>query len=224
MDNSPTQITTTNQGRRERFTSEQIREMELLFRNTPLPTNQQKLELADQLGISRRRIQVWFQNRRSKAKRQVAAANSRCSPALETPMEPSTTLQQRPTYNATSSVPLLRPSARPTAYFYQPTYALDNIFTDLDPEQQQQQQQSYPPAFVLHHSNQLPERTLPPPLTSPAPVSLYSQGTFTPVYWRTSLFDHSPAPPSTPLSNSSVLLSHETQQPRRGFHHHPASR
>ncbi|SAL94774.1 hypothetical protein [Absidia glauca] len=201
----------TSQSKRERFTAEQVQIMEHLFQLTPLPTNQQKLDLADQLGISRRRIQVWFQNRRSKAKRQLASASTTHSLDHTPIMEPPTAIEQSSAYNMTSS---LRPLARPTAYVYQPTYALDNIFTDMDPDLQQQR---YSPAFVFNQTNQPPGRTLPPPPPPPAPVSLYSQGTFTPVYWRTSLFDHSPAPLSVPLANTSVILSHETQQPRRGF-------
>ncbi|KAI8341340.1 Homeodomain-like protein, partial [Chlamydoabsidia padenii] len=55
---------------RERFSVEQVQQMEQVFERTPRPSSGEKEKMAKDFNTPKRRIQVWFQNRRSKSKRQ----------------------------------------------------------------------------------------------------------------------------------------------------------
>lgn len=54
---------------RQRFTAEETRILEDLFKSTIRPTAEAKQSLARQFGTSTQRIQIWFQNRRAKEKK-----------------------------------------------------------------------------------------------------------------------------------------------------------
>ncbi|XP_026660364.2 homeobox-leucine zipper protein GLABRA 2 isoform X2 [Phoenix dactylifera] len=51
-----------------RHTTEQIREMEALFKESPHPDEKQRQLLSKQLGLSARQVKFWFQNRRTQIK------------------------------------------------------------------------------------------------------------------------------------------------------------
>ncbi|XP_028756131.1 homeobox-leucine zipper protein GLABRA 2 [Neltuma alba] len=51
-----------------RHTAEQIREMEILFRESPHPDEKQRQQLSKQLGLAPRQVKFWFQNRRTQIK------------------------------------------------------------------------------------------------------------------------------------------------------------
>ncbi|GER48341.1 homeobox-leucine zipper protein GLABRA [Striga asiatica] len=51
-----------------RHTTEQIREMEALFKESPHPDEKQRLQLSKQLGLHPRQVKFWFQNRRTQIK------------------------------------------------------------------------------------------------------------------------------------------------------------
>ncbi|CAL9109771.1 unnamed protein product [Musa acuminata var. zebrina] len=51
-----------------RHTTEQIREMEALFKESPHPDEKQRQQLSNQLGLSARQVKFWFQNRRTQIK------------------------------------------------------------------------------------------------------------------------------------------------------------
>ncbi|XP_042438930.1 homeobox-leucine zipper protein GLABRA 2-like [Zingiber officinale] len=51
-----------------RHTTEQIREMEVLFKDSPHPDEKQRQQLSKQLGLSTRQVKFWFQNRRTQIK------------------------------------------------------------------------------------------------------------------------------------------------------------
>ncbi|KAF5726875.1 homeobox-leucine zipper protein GLABRA 2 [Tripterygium wilfordii] len=51
-----------------RHTSEQIREMDALFKESPHPDEKQRQQLSKQLGLAPRQIKFWFQNRRTQIK------------------------------------------------------------------------------------------------------------------------------------------------------------
>ncbi|CAO3586472.1 unnamed protein product [Absidia cylindrospora] len=67
---SPKTMGTSPRGRRERFLPEQVSRLEEVFSETQSPTSTMKDQLTKELGTTRRRVQVWFQNQRSKSKRQ----------------------------------------------------------------------------------------------------------------------------------------------------------
>ncbi|CAK9310496.1 unnamed protein product [Citrullus colocynthis] len=54
--------------RKNRHTLEQIREMEMLFKESPHPDEKQRQQLSQKLGLSCRQIKFWFQNRRTQIK------------------------------------------------------------------------------------------------------------------------------------------------------------
>ncbi|KAI9596082.1 Homeodomain-like protein, partial [Syncephalis fuscata] len=56
------------QGRpkRRRANNNQLGELELVFQRTFYPSTAERLELAHKLGMTPRRVQIWFQNQRQK--------------------------------------------------------------------------------------------------------------------------------------------------------------
>jgi len=55
--------------KRQRTTPEQLEVLEKVYENEKLPNSDLRKELAIQLGMTPRRVQVWFQNKRAKEKR-----------------------------------------------------------------------------------------------------------------------------------------------------------
>jgi len=53
---------------RQNFTTTQLAVLECVFSTTPLPRKAIRAQLAEQLGLPQRSVQVWFQNRRQKWK------------------------------------------------------------------------------------------------------------------------------------------------------------
>lgn len=48
---------------RQNFTCKQLAVLECVFNSTPLPRKAIRAQLAEQLGLPQRSVQVWFQNR-----------------------------------------------------------------------------------------------------------------------------------------------------------------
>ncbi|KZT02897.1 homeobox-domain-containing protein [Laetiporus sulphureus 93-53] len=59
--------------KRSRVTPEQLAQLERFFEVNRNPTAAQRKEICDQLGMAERQTQIWFQNRRAKAKLQAGA-------------------------------------------------------------------------------------------------------------------------------------------------------
>ena len=55
--------------KRQRTTPEQLIILEEVFNTNNTPDQQTRQKLADELGMSSRRVQIWFQNKRAKLKR-----------------------------------------------------------------------------------------------------------------------------------------------------------
>lgn len=67
--NSPTYESNSSKKKRQRTSPEQLAILEQIFQTDKMPNQQTRVQLADQLGMSSRRVQIWFQNKRAKVKR-----------------------------------------------------------------------------------------------------------------------------------------------------------
>eukprot|EP01088_Endostelium_zonatum_P021119 TRINITY_DN8133_c0_g1_i1.p1 TRINITY_DN8133_c0_g1~~TRINITY_DN8133_c0_g1_i1.p1 ORF type:complete len:295 (-),score=53.51 TRINITY_DN8133_c0_g1_i1:6-890(-) len=67
-DSNTNHVNDARKRRRERATSEQKTILEAAFADDQLPSKKTKERLAQKLGISVKRVQIWFQNRRAKEK------------------------------------------------------------------------------------------------------------------------------------------------------------
>ncbi|KIY44085.1 homeobox-domain-containing protein, partial [Fistulina hepatica ATCC 64428] len=54
--------------KRSRVTPEQLKELEILFAADRSPTAARRKEISERLGMDERQTQIWFQNRRAKAR------------------------------------------------------------------------------------------------------------------------------------------------------------
>jgi len=58
-----------NKKKRQRTSPDQLAILEEIFQTDKMPNQQTRVHLADKLGMSSRRVQIWFQNKRAKVKR-----------------------------------------------------------------------------------------------------------------------------------------------------------
>lgn len=58
-----------NKKKRQRTSPDQLAILEEMFETDKMPNQQTRVHLADRLGMSSRRVQIWFQNKRAKVKR-----------------------------------------------------------------------------------------------------------------------------------------------------------
>jgi hypothetical protein len=68
-----------NKKKRQRTSPDQLAILEQIFQTDKMPNQQTRVQLADQLGMSSRRVQIWFQNKRAKVKRSVSKNDTECS-------------------------------------------------------------------------------------------------------------------------------------------------
>lgn len=70
-----------NKKKRQRTSPDQLAILEQIFQTDKMPSQQTRVQLADQLGMSSRRVQIWFQNKRAKVKR--GQTKSEASPSSD---------------------------------------------------------------------------------------------------------------------------------------------
>jgi len=68
-----------NKKKRQRTSPDQLAILEQIFQTDKMPNQQTRVQLADQLGMSSRRVQIWFQNKRAKVKRSSMKQDGDCS-------------------------------------------------------------------------------------------------------------------------------------------------
>jgi hypothetical protein len=64
-----------NKKKRQRTSPDQLAILEQIFQTDKMPSQQTRVQLADQLGMSSRRVQIWFQNKRAKVKRGISKSS-----------------------------------------------------------------------------------------------------------------------------------------------------
>jgi len=69
-----------NKKKRQRTSPDQLAILEQIFQTDKMPSQQTRVQLADQLGMSSRRVQIWFQNKRAKVKRGVSKSGEGPAP------------------------------------------------------------------------------------------------------------------------------------------------
>lgn len=77
-----------NKKKRQRTSPDQLAILEQIFQTDKMPSQQTRVQLADQLGMSSRRVQIWFQNKRAKVKRGLGKSSDVCL-LLFLPFSPS---------------------------------------------------------------------------------------------------------------------------------------
>ncbi|KAI8577178.1 hypothetical protein K450DRAFT_253230 [Umbelopsis ramanniana AG] len=84
-------------GKRKRISPEQLKALLEVFEQTDTPSSQLREELAERLNMSKREVQVWFQNRRAKA--------SRMRNNSQDPFEKSTKHRRKSTSSGSFGIP-----------------------------------------------------------------------------------------------------------------------
>jgi len=69
-----------NKKKRQRTSPDQLAILEQIFQTDKMPSQQTRVQLADQLGMSSRRVQIWFQNKRAKVKRGLSKSSEGQAP------------------------------------------------------------------------------------------------------------------------------------------------
>jgi hypothetical protein len=70
-----------NKKKRQRTSPDQLAILEQIFQTDKMPSQQTRVQLADQLGMSSRRVQIWFQNKRAKVKRGLGKSSDGFQPS-----------------------------------------------------------------------------------------------------------------------------------------------
>ena len=71
------------------YSSAQIQQLELRFQRTQYLALPERAELASALGLTQTQVKIWFQNRRSKYKKQAKVGDGGPASSLESPATPT---------------------------------------------------------------------------------------------------------------------------------------
>jgi len=97
-----------NKKKRQRTSPDQLAILEQIFQTDKMPSQQTRVQLADQLGMSSRRVQIWFQNKRAKVKRGLGKS---VEGMQQTPESPTLDIDRDSTSLSSSSSCLSEPSS-----------------------------------------------------------------------------------------------------------------
>lgn len=97
-----------NKKKRQRTSPDQLAILEQIFQTDKMPSQQTRVQLADQLGMTSRRVQIWFQNKRAKVKRGVGKSSEGFQQA---PLSPQLDIEKDGSPSLSSSSCLSEPSS-----------------------------------------------------------------------------------------------------------------
>ncbi|KAI8089859.1 Homeodomain-like protein [Halteromyces radiatus] len=180
--NSKSSQGSSNKVTRERFSKHQVQKLEESYARSPNLDPLEKEKLAKELGVERRRIQIWFQNRRSKEKKkmkkQLASRSTIILPSQHTENTP--TLLPSTEQSTVTSHGLLVPT-----FIYQP----DNVMLSrlyIPSHTVPPSSDTYPPnSYLLSHE---------------APSPQHPRFTYLPLHFYL-------PPPSSPSFSSSTSMN-----------------
>lgn len=95
-----------NKKKRQRTSPDQLAILEQIFQTDKMPNQQTRVHLADQLGMSSRRVQIWFQNKRAKVKRSVSKPDGDECSSPSSLNESSSSLSPPDSPSSSPSVPI----------------------------------------------------------------------------------------------------------------------
>jgi hypothetical protein len=133
---------TNSKKKRQRTSPEQLAILEQIFQTDKMPNQQTRVQLADQLGMSSRRVQIWFQNKRAKVKRsQMKEGSADGSPSSsQNGLRDSTSSSPSSPSSPVPEDETLSPISSPNPMVLVPQNM--PIMQQQQPQQQQQQQQA----------------------------------------------------------------------------------
>jgi len=127
-----------NKKKRQRTSPDQLAILEQIFQTDKMPNQQTRVHLAGQLGMSSRRVQIWFQNKRAKVKRGVSKHDGDCPSPLSALNQSSSSMSPPSSPSSPSELladesPILSPSSPAVVHhhtqYQQPLQLLDAIIS-----------------------------------------------------------------------------------------------
>lgn len=150
----------------------QLAVLQASFQNNPLPDASIRHKLAQELGVSERTVQIWFQNRRAKARKLEAISkylSTTCS------AEGTSDINNNNSVIVSTLLPNLTDTRQPPAHRYQPTFR--TMMTPERFEELRQQQEDTPQPRRRPRSSSKPEPRNPQILQAAALPRAMSEGT-----------------------------------------------
>jgi len=123
-----------NKKKRQRTSPDQLAILEQIFQTDKMPSPQTRVQLADQLGMSSRRVQIWFQNKRAKVKRGLGKSSDGVQQTPDSPtldIDPTTSLSSSSSCLSEPSSPVPDSSFTPSSS--PPSLSLPSSFTPPSP-------------------------------------------------------------------------------------------